>query len=412
MVSDKQTKREMPLARWANALAPSALQEMLLLAQQPDIISFALGLPAPEFLPVEELAQATENVWRLGSQTLQYNPTLPPLKTHIVELMKQRGVSCCEEQIFLTSGAQQGISLLAHLFLEQAGQVVLEEFIYTGFQQVLVPFQAHNLTVPTDPDTGMDVDAVRYHLASGNRPAFIYAITEGHNPCAVSMHREKRAQLVELARQYRVPIVEDDAYGFLSYDKEPTLALRALDENWVCYVGSFSKILAPALRVGWLVVPQELIMPLSVIKESTDINTTAFAQRVVQSYLDMHGMPARLVDLRQNYQMRRDAMLSALREYLPPGSAWSKPDNGFFVWLKLPPGLSVNDLLQTSVITERVAFIPGNAFRSREDIPSTRYIRLNFSRCTPEIIVEGVKRLGRALAQVETGTMLANSAPG
>jgi 2-aminoadipate transaminase len=382
---------------------------MLVLLQQPNMISFALGLPAPEFFPLEELAQAMENILSLGPKTLQYNPSLPVLKSHIVELMKGRGVSCHEDQIFLTGGAQQGISLLAHLFLEQRRQVVSEELIYTGFQQVLLPFQADKLTVPTDPDSGMEVDAVRYHLERGNRPAFIYAITEGHNPCGVSMHPDKRSLLVDLSRDYQVPIIEDDAYGFLSYDNKSTPALRALDEKWVCYVGSFSKTLAPALRVGWLVVSEELMIPLSIIKESIDINSTTLAQRLVQNYLDMGRMPARLNKLRREYQTRRDAMLAALQEHLPSQSYWRKPENGFFVWVKLPESFDVKELLEISIETEQVAFIPGDAFRVREDGPWTQYVRLNFSHCTPEIIAEGVQRLGRALRHLQDENVLARA---
>lgn len=376
-----------------------------MLMQQPQLISFALGLPAPEFFPLEELAQAMENTLRLGPKTLQYNPSLPALKSHIIELMKGRGVSCHEDQIFLTAGAQQGISLLAHLFLEQGREVVSEELIYTGFQQVLLPFQPRKLTVPTDLDSGMEVDAVRYHLERGNRPAFIYAITEGHNPCGISMHPDKRSRLVELAREYQVPIVEDDAYGLLSYDNKSIPALRAFDEKWVCYVGSFSKILAPALRVGWLVVPEALVTPLSIIKESIDINSTTFSQRLVQSYLEMGYMPARLDKLRREYQRRRDAMLSALQEHLPAQSYWSKPEHGFFIWVKLPESFDVAELLEIAVKTEQVAFIPGDAFRVEEDKPRTPYVRLNFSHCTPETIAEGVQRLGRALRHL---TLLEN----
>ena len=281
--------------------------------------------------------------------------------------------------------------------------------IYTGFQQVLLPFQADKLTVPTDLDSGMEVDAVRYHLERGNRPAFIYAITEGHNPCGVSMHPDKRSRLVDLAREYQVPIIEDDAYGFLSYDNKSTPALRSLDDKWVCYVGSFSKTLAPALRVGWLVVSEELLTPLSIIKESLDINSTTFAQRLVESYLDMGHMPARLIKLRHEYQRRRDAMLSALQEHLPPQSYWSKPENGFFIWVKLPESFDVKELLEIAVKTEQVAFIPGDAFRVDENGPGTQYVRLNFSHCTPEIIVEGVQRLGRALRHLQNEDVLVSA---
>ena len=398
--SSLQAQQQAELAGWAQGLERSALQKMLFAASRPGIISFALGLPAAELFPTAALAEAAERVLSVNTVALQYSPPLQSLKQHVRELMKQRGVNCREEQIFLTAGAQQGMSLLSRLLLEPGGSVITEELIYTGFQQVLEPFQPRVLTVSTDAETGMDVDAVEQCLSgSVRRPSFIYAITDGHNPLSVRLHPSKRARLVELAEQYHVPIIEDDAYGFLCYEN-PLPPLRALSERWVFYVGSFSKILAPALRVGWLVVPEELILPLSVIKESSDIDAAPLSQHIVNTYLDTGQLPARIDMLRTQYGLRRDVMMRALAENFPDAARWTKPDCGFFVWVELPPAVDVDEVFRRAIEDEHVAFIPGHAFSVNNKRSGTPSIRLNFSHPTTARIEEGIPRLARVLKSV------------
>jgi 2-aminoadipate transaminase len=224
------------------------------------------------------------------------------LKQHVVRLMAERGVECREEQVFLTSGGQQGVNLLARLLIEPGSTVIVEEMAYTGCQQVLYASQAEILTVPTDFKTGVDVDAIQRLLEMGERPALIYVVPDGHNPLAVSMSREKRRRLVELASTYCVPVIEDDAYGFLYYDS-PVPPLRALDHEWILYVGTFSKIMAPALRTGWVVVPESLIPHLAIIKEATDIDTAPLNQRGISAYLDGGHLPAHLARLRADQRV-------------------------------------------------------------------------------------------------------------
>ena len=261
-------QEEITLSSWAQNVERSPLQEMMDLTAQPDIISFALGLPAAELFPRDHYADAVTRVLAADNRALQYGQPCKPLKKHVQELMRKRGVTCRMSQIFLTTGAQQGLSLMARVLLNPGSQVLFEEMSYPGFQQVILPFKPQILTVPTDLDTGMDVNAVSSLLESGAHPAFIYTVTDGHNPLGVGMSVSKRRQLVELARRYQVPIIEDDAYGLIYYGEDSVAPMRAWDERWVCYVGSFSKMLAPALRVGWLVVPEELMLPLSVVSAS------------------------------------------------------------------------------------------------------------------------------------------------
>lgn len=400
-VTFKTIKQEPPptLAEWTRNISPSALQEMLTEASRPGLISFALGLPAPEFFPAAAFAQIAGQVLSTDARALQYSPHLQPLKRQVCELMKQRGVKCFEEQIFLTAGAQQGMSLLARLLLNNGGTVITEKFIYLGFQQVLEPFRPEILTVETSPETGMDVEAVESLLRMGHRPAFIYSITDGHNPLSVNLHPAKRARLVQLAKEYRVPVIEDDAYGFLNYSGVMSPPLRALNDRWVFYVGSFSKILAPALRAGWVVVPAELIEPLSIVKESADIDTATFTQRLVNAYLESGQFPAHLAGLREHYNIRRETMAKALEAYFPDEACWSIPESGFFFWVELPATINLDKLFKIAIEREQVAFIPGRAFSVPGSSPQTQSMRLNFSNSTPERIEEGIARLAKVLKE-------------
>lgn len=395
-------RENVKLPEWARGVERSALQEMMDLCTRPDVISFALGLPATELFPQDDLAKAAIGVLAADPRALQYDPPHGPLKAHVRALMRRRGVECDESQIFLTSGAQQGLSLLARLLLEPGGEVLLEELTYTGLQQVVAPFRPRILSVPTDPETGMDVEAVAALLEGGARPAFVYTVTDGHNPLGLGMSAAKRRRLVEIARRHRVPVIEDDAYGFISYDGDPEPPMRALDDEWVLYVGSFSKILAPALRVGWLVVPEELTRSLSVVKESSDINTSTFAQRTVSAYLDAGHHVRHIETVRDAYRERRDAMASALRRHFPEGARWHTPSGGVFMWIELPEALDAGELLRGAVLEEKVAYVPGNAFCVNGTRLGSNCMRLNFSHCQPVQIAEGVARLGalieRALA--------------
>lgn len=394
------------LANWVQNTGASPLQKMMAVANRSDVISLSLGLPAAEFFPADEMAAALQSVLRREPFALQYSFPSQALKSHIVRLMARRGVECREEQIFLTSGAQQGISLLTRLLLNQGGEVLCEEIVYTGFQQAVEPYQPSICTVPTDPDTGIDVGAVE-RVLNRREPAFMYVITDGQNPTGVSMSREKRRQLTDLASSYGVPIVEDDAYGFINYDHERSeKPLRAFNDSWVFYIGTFSKILAPALRTGWIVAPEELIPKLAIIKEASDINTCTLTQRAISAYLDEADLPARIDKLRRVYGERRNAMLEALARYFPPGSCWREPSCGFFVWVELPEPVDMFSLVKTAIETEGVGFIPGQAFAVNQTSAPSTSMRLNFSNNSPEKLNEAIARLSRVVERALQETLL------
>jgi len=386
----------MPLAAWARAVRPSVIQQMLSLSSRPDLVTFALGLPAPELLPAEELTRAAECVLR-DRDALQYKPGFHPLKEQVAALMARRGVRCRPEQVFLTTAAQQALSLLARVLLEPGGTVLCDELVYMGFQQVVESYRPTVLTVGTDLETGMDVDAVERHLAGGARPAFIYSMTDGHNPLGCSLAPEKRLRLAELARRYRVPVVEDDAYGMLHYEP-PVPPLRALEEEWVLYVGSFSKVLAPSFRLGWIVAPEEMVPLLGCAKDGADLDMASIGQRVAAEYLARGGFDRHLAGLRAEYRARRDLMLRLLAEELPPGSRWSTPRNGALLWVQLPRGMDTGALL-SACMEAGVAYVPGAAFAVPGTGAGQGGMRLNFSYSDPGAIQEGMARLGRVLRE-------------
>jgi 2-aminoadipate transaminase len=382
-----------PLAPWARDVRPSTIQAMMGLMARPGVISFALGLPAPELFPVDDYVAAAERVLRADTGALQYKAPFAPLKEQVVALMKARGVECAPEQVFLTTGAQQALALLARVFLQPGGSIVCEGLVYMGFQQVVESYLPRVLPVSSDLETGMDVDRVEAYLAAGERPAFIYCITDGHNPLGVSVSLEKRIRLAELARTYRIPLIEDDAYGLLHFgDTLPPL--RALDDRWVFYVGSFSKVMAPGFRAGWVIVPPALVPVLGCAKDGADIDTSTFAHRLVSEYLQAGTFDAHLDRVRNAYRQRRDTMIEGIRRHFPAGTRCSEPRHGALVWAELPEGYDTDALLPAA-IEEGVAYVPGSAF-SFDGRQGRRGMRLNFSYPSAQQIEDGIARLGRA----------------
>jgi len=388
------------MASWTASLKRSALQDMLVATSRPGVISFALGLPSADLFPAGPLGEILAKLVASDPRALQYGPPASDLRAFVAGLMLRRGVRCAPEQVFLTAGAQQGMSLLAHLLLDPGSSVILEDHSYTGFQQVLAPHQPRILTVPTGLDEGIDVGAVERHFECGARPALLYAMSDAHNPVGASMPLEARERLVSLARSHRVPILEDDAYGLLSYDGEERPAMRAFDPDWVLYLGSFSKTLAPALRTGWVVVPERLVGPLASLKESSDIDTATLGQRAAAAFVATGAFDAHLAGLRSAYAHRRDTMLAALERSLPKGSRWSRPRAGFFIWVELPGGIDASEVFEEALERHNVAFLPGPAFAVDEARSARSSLRLNFSFCRPEVIEEGIARLGKAVEAV------------
>ncbi|MBK8231205.1 MAG: PLP-dependent aminotransferase family protein [Candidatus Eisenbacteria bacterium] len=388
-----------PLAAWTDRIERSALEEMLVETARPEVLSLALGLPTAELFPREAMGRAVAELIAHDPRALQYGPPRDDLRRFVVELMRERGVECRIEQVFLTAGAQQGMSLLARLLLEPGASVLLEEQCYTGFQQVLAPHAARIVPVGSDPSSGIDLAQLEARLGAADLPALLYTMSDGSNPTGASLPLAARPRLVELARKHQIPILEDDAYGLLSYDGTRIPALRAFDPDWVIYLGSFSKTLAPALRTGWVIVPERFTAALGSLKESSDINTATLGQRAIARFVAEGGFHPHLAKLRAAYRERRDALLDALSTHLPEGATWTTPRAGFFVWVALPGEIDTVALLRRALREEHVAFVPGGAFAVPGAQPARSALRLNFSFSPPAVLREAVSRLARAIAR-------------
>lgn len=395
VVADK--KFALPFASWVRNYRRPAMRDLLALLTRPGLLSFGHVLPAAELFPAEAYADATRTLLGTDQSALQYGTPCVRLKARVVELMALRGVACSEEQIFLTAGAQHAMSLLARLLLDSGSSLVLDDTVYDGIVVVTQPFQPVLLTVPSRVPHGIDVDAVASLLAGGARPRFIYVIPDGQNPTGASLPVEQRHRLVELSRTYGVPIIEDDPYGLLGFDGGYRPPLRALDPERVLYVGSFSKILAPSLRLGWIVAPAELIPRLSTVRQGSDMDVASLTQRSVAALLEGMDVGAHIGMLRREYSLRMEAMLTALAKHFPPDATWHRPRGGMFTWVELPPRVNATALLREAVEREQVGFIPGEAFLSGANSRATHSLRLTFSALQPERIAEGIERLGRVV---------------
>lgn len=396
-VPEKEPKDEMmdavqdtPASR--TSPAPAELKELL---ELPGVLSLAADLPAAELFPMSAVAQASARL--LGEPgPPDFGAPFQPLKTHIVELMAMRGVRCRPEQIVLTTGVEGALDLLGRLLADPGSPVLLEEILPEKIRAAIPP-EAEILTVSTDPGTGIDVDQVEALLAGGVRPAFLYVMPEGHNPLGVSLSLEKRLRLLELARAYEVPILEDDTFGFLTYDGHPEPPLRALDASWVVYLGSFSMLLAPALRAGWIVLPDDPPGRLSLLPDAAELDVPSFSHRTIAAFLEAGYLPEHLETIRAAYRRRRDTLLRNLEEHFPRGTRWSHPSSGLYVWVELPGEITSIELLRDAVTLENVAFAPGPVFAARGGDHADRALRLSFGSNPPHRIEDGVLRLARVL---------------
>ena len=276
--------------------------------------------------------------------------------------------------------------------------MILEEVVYSGLRQVINPLQPKIHFVKTDLATGMDTDEVEALLEKGIRPPFFYVAPNAQAPIGVSLSKEKRAKLLEIAHRYKVPVIEDDTYGFLTYEHNDERCLKAMSDDWVFYLGSFSKVIAPGLRLGWMVAPPVLLNTLTVLKEATDLESSGITQRGVSLYLDQGTFYTHIETVRAEYQRRRDAMLQSLEEHFPKTATWSKPTGGMFIWVVLPNNVDSHKLLDYCLKEVQVAFIPGSAF-ALPGANASSALRLNFASCKCEKIQEGIRLLGGAIAK-------------
>ena len=396
----------------ARSVSGSAIRELLKVTELPGMISFAGGLPAPECFPAEEIAVAAERVLaREASRVLQYGPTegFPPLREFLVGLMHERNLPVTADNLLITNGSQQGLDMIGRLLIDPGDPVLVEDPTYVGALQAFRPYQPRFVTLPMD-DQGLRIEALEQALAdlaaAGQRPKFLYTVASFQNPTGVTLSAERRRALIELAAQHDLPIVEDDPYGELRYSGEAPPLLATLDiERWgephnVLYLSTFSKLLVPGLRVGWSVGPAELLRRMVQLKQGLDLHTSSLAQAIAYESCRDGLLSRQIPKIRMLYHERRDAMLAALDRHMPEGTRWTRPDGGMFLWITLPERFNTTDLLQQA-IERNVAFVPGGAFHANGGGENT--MRLNFSNATPEMIREGISRLGEAIRESVNG---------
>ncbi|OQY87962.1 MAG: aminotransferase [Anaerolineae bacterium UTCFX2] len=402
-----QTPWEYRFAQRTQRMGSSAIRELLKLTEQPDIISFGGGMPAPDVFPYEQFMEACERVLRdQGHLALQYGATegYKPLREMIVRHTNRLGIEITAENILITTGSQQALDLLGKILINPGDRILVESPTYLGALQAWAGYGAEYVTVPMD-EHGMITDALEEALRTG--PKFIYVLPNFQNPTGVTLSLERRHKLIELADRYGVPIVEDDPYGQLRYEGEHLPGIVVLDsqlrENGdqcyrgnVIYLSTFSKTLAPGLRLAWVVAPPEVIRKLVQAKQGADLHTSTFNQLV--AYEVAHGgfLDQHVKLIQKVYGERRNVMLGAMDAYFPPGVEWTHPEGGLFLWGTLPEDQNAAEVLKAAV-EQKVAFVPGAPFFPTGGGHNT--MRLNFSNANPEKIQTGIARLGKVLSE-------------
>lgn len=381
-------------SRRAVAMKSSAIRELLKVTQRLDMISFAGGMPAPELFPIPEFQRACEKVLaEQGAAVLQYSTTegCLPLRQFVADDLKRRGVNVGPENVLITAGSQQALDLVGKLLIDPGDLVVVEAPTYVGGLQAFNLYEAQYLGVPVDHD-GLRTELLEEALRA--KPKFLYILPNFQNPSGVTMSLERRRELLSLAAQYDVPVVEDDPYSELRFEGEHVAPLIQLDADNVIYLGTFSKTLAPGIRLGWIVGPVEAISKLVQLKQGTDLHTSAFNQMVAYEVARGGYLEAHVKELCDVYRHRRDVMLQALEEFFPAEAAWTHPQGGMFLWVTMPAGFDCGELLKAAV-EEKVAYVPGHSFFPNSE-DGSRHMRLNFSNAAPERIREGIRRLAVA----------------
>ncbi|HQU38103.1 MAG TPA: PLP-dependent aminotransferase family protein [Anaerolineales bacterium] len=403
-----QTPWEYRYAFRTQQMSSSVIRELLKLTELPEIISFAGGLPAPEVFPLERFREASNTVLEnFGPQSLQYSTTEGhrPLREMIARHISRFSSEVSADNVLITSGSQQALDFVGRLFVNRGDYIVVESPTYLGALQAWNAYGAQYIPVRAD-EHGMIVDELEAALRVG--PKFIYVLPNFQNPSGSTLSLERRKQLIRIADKYGVPIIEDDPYGQLRYEGEHIPSIVALDSEYrgpngghysgnVIYLSTFSKLLAPGLRLGWVIAPSEVIQKLVMSKQAADLHTSSFNQYIAfeaakGGFLDEH-----VKVIRATYKERRDVMIEMMEEMFPAGVTWRKPKGGMFLWSILPEGMDSAEVLKRA-IEKKVAFVPGEAFHPTGGGKNT--LRLNFSYSSPETIREGITRLGTTLKEV------------
>jgi DNA-binding transcriptional MocR family regulator len=404
----------------AGRMRASEIRELLKVLEEPDIISFAGGIPDPALFPSDAVREACAAIFgnpELGRQALQYSTTEGYLRLRrwIAEYMGRRGVPCDVENIVITSGSQQGLDFLGKLLLSAGDTALVTAPTYLGALHAFNAYEPRYDTLHFRDDMPSARAYQHAAQAAGGRVAFAYVVPDFANPSGETVSERDRARLLDLTNALGVPLIEDAAYEALRFEGEPVPACLALDvqrhghidRSRVIYCGTFSKTISPGLRVGWICANRALIHKLVLVKQAADLHSAPLNQMV------MHRVAQAVYEeqigkIMATYSKRRDAMLAALERHMPAGVSWTRPEGGMFVWVTLPASLDGADLLAMALREERVAFVPGGAFFADGSAKNT--MRLNYSLSSEAVIDEGVQRLGRLVAR-HVSSMVASPTP-
>ena len=389
-------------AERTRVMKSSAMRDLMALTSRDDVISFSGGLPdtstfAPGFF--------TELMSRVASgsaaKALQYGPTegLSDVREAIALVMEAEGMQADPDSILPTSGGQQALDLVCKVLIDPGDVIIAEAPTYPGAVPTFCSYEADVIQIPMDRD-GMRIDLLREALAQldreGRRPKFIYTVPNFHNPAGITMCLERRHELLEIAGERELLVLEDNPYGLLRYEGEPLPTLYSLDPDFVLYTGTFSKILSPGVRIGWLVAPAPVLRQLTLGKGSADLCSSSISQYFIAEYFQSGPWINYVRSLAELYRRRRDVMLDALAEHFPREATWTHPQGGMFLWATLPDYIDTTDLLARA-IEERVAFVPGRA--AYVDGRGGSEMRLNFSSPSEDDIREGIRRLGEVIRE-------------
>ncbi|KWW97854.1 GntR family transcriptional regulator [Carbonactinospora thermoautotrophica] len=381
-------------------MTASEIRALFAVATRPEVISLAGGMPYLSALPMDAVSSVVERlVMERGAVALQYGSAQgdQKLREQICEVMALEGIQADADDVIVTVGSQQALDLVTRIFIDPGDVILAEAPSYVGALSTFASYQAQVVHVEMDDD-GLVPDRLRDTIKSlksaGRRPKFLYTIPNFHNPAGVSLSLERRREVAEICREHDLLILEDNPYGLLGFDEEPMDALYAHAPDRVIYLGTFSKTFAPGFRVGWAVAPHGVREKMVLAAEAAVLCPPVFSQLAVSAYLETEPWKDQIKKYQELYRERRDAMLSALEDMMPPSVTWTKPTGGFYVWLTLPNGLDSKAMLPRAV-TARVAYVPGTAFFA--DGSGSTALRLSYCYPTPERIREGIRRLAGVL---------------
>jgi 2-aminoadipate transaminase len=388
------------MARRAEKMNPSVIREILKVTEKPGIISFAGGLPSPLTFPIDAIREASERVLRDdGKAALQYAASegYAPLREWVAQDLLKQGMNVSPDQVLITTGSQQGLDLVAKILIDAGSRILVETPTYLGALQAFTPMEPIAVGVNSD-DHGVDADDLRAKVGTGaDKARFVYLLPNFQNPTGRTMTEERRAAVAQVAVETGLPIIEDNPYGDLWFDAPPAPSLSSRHPEGSVYLGSFSKILAPGLRLGYLVAPTALYPKLLQAKQAADLHTPSFNQRVVAEVLKDGFIDRHVPTIRALYKQQCEAMLAALdREMAGLGLTWNRPVGGMFLWVQLPKGLKAIPLLDKAV-EKGVAFVPGSAFYAEGADENT--LRLSFVTATVDQINTGMAALATAIRE-------------